>query len=105
MKYYKNYIKLHSNTLGYIYYRTLYIITFKITCDIEAHCKHEEVGQSKADAKVIQKSTQNLKIMLLTIRFLWSGQHVGRYPNKSLIPINHDHCIVNMYKINNISII
>ena len=44
MKYYKNYIKLHSDTLGYIYYRALYIITFKITCDIEVDCTHEEVG-------------------------------------------------------------
>ena len=49
-------MKLHSNTLIYIYYRTLYTIAFKITCDIEVHCTNEEVGRSKADTKVIQKS-------------------------------------------------
>ena len=32
------------------------IISFKIMCDIEAHCSNEEIGRSKADAKVVQKS-------------------------------------------------
>ena len=39
------------------------------------------------------------------VRFLQSGWQVGWDHNKSLIPINYDHYIVNMYKINNISII
>ena len=38
-----------------------------------------DVGQPMANTKVIQKSTQNLKIMLLAIQLLWGGQqsHLG----------------------------
>ena len=32
-----------------------------------------EVGQLVADTKVIQKLTQNLKIMLSVIQLLWGG--------------------------------
>ena len=80
-------------------------MTFKITCDIEVHCTNKEVGQSKANAKVVQKSTQNSKRMWLDIRFLQPSWQVSQDHNKSLIPINYDHYTVNMYKINNISII
>ena len=44
-----------------MYYRTLYIIAFKITCDIEVHCTNEEVGQSKADTKAVQKKCSEFK--------------------------------------------
>ena len=40
-----------------MYYRILYIIALKITCDIEVHCTNEEVSRSNADTKVVQKKT------------------------------------------------
>ena len=43
-----NYIPINI----YIYYKAL---AFKITCNIRAHCTNEEVGWSKANAKVVQK--------------------------------------------------
>ena len=87
------YIKIILYILRYIFYKILYIInmlysliTLEITCNIEAHCIGWKVGPLAADSKVIQKSTQNLKIMWLAIQFSWSGQHVGQDPNKSLTP-------------------
>ena len=40
---------------------------------MKAHCMDGEVGQLKADSKVIQKGTQNLKRMWSAIQFLQSS--------------------------------
>ena len=37
-----------------------------------------DVGQLVADTKVIQKLTQNLKIMLLAVQLLQAADNVGR---------------------------
>ena len=64
-----------------------------------------EVGRLKADLKVIQKGTSNLKRMWLAIRFSQSGRYVSWDPNKILILTNYNYCIVYMYKIYKIPII
>ena len=44
-----------------------------MTQDIVAHCISQRVGWPMAHSKVVQKSTQNLKIMQLAIQLLWSS--------------------------------
>ena len=38
-----------------MYYRILYIIAFKSTCDIKVHCMDGEVGQSEGQLKSCTK--------------------------------------------------
>ena len=67
------------------------------------HCTNEEVNWLKANAKVIQKKHLEFEKNVVghTIFAVW--QQVSRDHNKSLILINYNHYIVNMYKINNVS--
>ena len=43
------------------------------------------VGWLMADTKVVQKSAQNLKIMLLAIQLLWAANNVGRANHTCII--------------------
>ena len=52
------------------------------------HCTNVEVSQSEANAKVIQKSTQNLKIMWSNVQFLQPGQQVSQDHEKIFTLIN-----------------
>ena len=50
-----------------------------------------DVGQPMTDTKVIQKLTQNLKIMLWAIRLLWAADNVSQVV---CVHIIHDRAII-----------